>query len=242
MKINEPSFSVISVTLNAEEHLPNLINSIKNQSDQNFIFVVFDGGSTDETISLLQKSSLNNLRLITGRDFGIYDALNQCLSMVDTDYYVVCGADDELSKSAIANFKSAAIQSCADIVVASFWADKKIFNPMQNMGWLYAMRGVSSGHAVGMAIRRDLHKSYGMYSRNLPIAADQLFVKSAKLGGAKFFYADFIAGVYGTKGASSLDFSATLTEIFRVQLKTEKFKLLQVLLFLIRLIKNYKRL
>jgi hypothetical protein len=104
------------------------------------------------------------------------------------------------------------------------------------------MEGIGSSHAVGMAIRLKLHQRYGKYSRKLPIAADQLFIKTAHRGGAKFYYSGFIAGRYSTEGTSGMDMTGMLTEAFRVQRLTESKKLIQVLLFIARLLKHYRRL
>lgn len=241
-KFINPSFSVATVTLNAAEVLPRLINSLRSQTDKDFVWVVFDGGSTDDTLELINKCGLTNFKLTSGNDFGIYDALNQCLDSVYSDYYIVCGADDELFPTAIASYRSEAQKSDGDIISACIEVNEHIRAPRRDMGWLYCMEGISSSHSVGMAIRLQLHKQFGKYSRKLPIAADQLFVKKVHRGGGKFHHSEFIAGRYSTGGTSGADMLGMLTEAFRVQRLTERSKFIQVLLFIVRLLKHYRQL
>jgi glycosyltransferase involved in cell wall biosynthesis len=239
---SQPSISVVTVTLNAAHVLPRLIASLRSQKDQNFTWAVFDGGSNDGTQQLIRDSDLENVRLNVGHDFGIYDALNQCLEQVDTEYYLVCGADDELAPDAIERYRACAAQVTPkpDFVAAKVWLDDKILQPRDGLGWLLGMPGIASSHAVGLLIRTSLHQQHGKYSRKLPIAADQLFVKKAHQAGAFIHRADFIAGRYGTGGLSGTDLLGMLTEAFRVQRLTEQSKFLQVLLFVVRLLKHYR--
>ena len=69
------SISVISATYNATSVLPDLINSLLNQTDQQFEWVVVDGASTDKTVELVQSCKLANVNLLSERDCGIYMVL-----------------------------------------------------------------------------------------------------------------------------------------------------------------------
>jgi glycosyltransferase involved in cell wall biosynthesis len=241
--LKQPSITVVTATLNAARDLPRLIKSLENQTDKDFSWAVFDGGSTDTTPELIQNSKLSKVELMIGRDFGIYDALNQCLERVQSDYYLVCGADDELYPNAIEDYRACAGDQTnpPDFVAAKVRMDDSILHPREGLGWLLGMPGIASSHAVGLLIRTSLHARHGKYSRKFPIAADQLFVGNAHRAGAVIHRAGFIAGRYGTDGLSGSDLLGTLTEAFRVQRLVEPGKLLQVLLFIGRLLKHYRR-
>lgn len=240
MQIQKPSITVLTATLNAERYLPGLIESLKTQVDTDFQWIVFDGISTDATSTLLNeaKNSLR-IRILQARDFGIYDALNRGLEHVDTDYYLVTGADDRLSSAAIQMYREAALSSgMPDFVAAAVRVGDNVQFPRSEQGWRYGMSGVSSCHSVGLLIKKSLHARFGRYSHRLPIAADQLFVKSALASGASIFHTRFIAGTFATTGTSETDEIGALTEVFRVQLATEKYKSIQYLLFLIRILRH----
>jgi glycosyltransferase involved in cell wall biosynthesis len=236
------SISVVTVTLNAAATLRGLVESLRNQHDHEFTWTVFDGGSSDGTVDIVRNCGLP-VKLVVGRDFGIYDALNQCVQRADTDYYLVCGADDVLYPHAIASYRASVERrnDRVDFVAASVDMDHRVLRPREGLGWLLGLPGIASSHAVGLLIRTDLHAEIGWYSRKFPIAADQLFVKTAYRRGCVIARESFVAGRYGTGGTSGSDMLGMLTEAFRVQRLTERGKLLQVLLFILRLLKHYRR-
>lgn len=89
--------SVVTATYNAVQHLPNLIKSLRDQSDRDFEWVVMDGGSTDGTIELLKLVEDIKIVFKSQKDFGIHDALNRAVKVSSGTYYLVVGADDLLS-------------------------------------------------------------------------------------------------------------------------------------------------
>lgn len=235
------SISVITATYNAAECLPQLIASLRGQTDLDFEWVVADGGSEDRTLDQLAAVTGLQVKVLKGPDFGIYDALNRAIRACDTDYYLVVGADDVLYSDAIANFKSA-LADDVDIVAASITAGDRVVRPGRGKSWLYGQYEFVAGHAVGTLFRKSLHKQFGFYSRKFPIAADQLFIKHCCQGGIRLCRAEFVAGRFGLEGVSGVDTAGTLCEFFRVQLLTEKNRFLQVMLFLVRLLRHSARL
>ena len=233
--------SILTAAFNAESLLPLLIASLEAQTDTDFEWVLVDGGSRDHTVSLAQAASLQRKVIISEPDFGIYDALNKGVRAASGDYYLVMGADDTLLPDAVANYRRAA-EGGPDMVTADVLAGGMRSSAHPGKAWLHGLRGYVSQHSVGALIRKDLHVRFGYYSRRFPIAADQYFIKSAANGGAVIRRADFIAGEFGLSGSSSVDVAGTLTEFFRVQLLTERSRGVQVILFIVRLLKHYSRL
>jgi len=243
-----PTISIITATYNAAEHLPRLIESLVAQTDQDFEWVVADGGSTDGTLEILEKakSQLRNLVIDSRPDFGIYDALNKAVRLASCEYYLVSGADDELDKAAVENFKKLALRTGADILTAAvaIMNGRHVVRRPSGASWFHGGMAYVTGHAIGSVFRKSLHnqKSVGYYSKAYPIAADQLFVKRAVQSGASIAIGNFLAGRFGDTGVSSVNLAGTLSEFFCVQLETERWKGLQVALYILRLIKNYPKL
>ncbi|NCC05174.1 MAG: glycosyltransferase [Proteobacteria bacterium] len=235
--------SIITATFNTAECLPRLIDSLKSQSDPDFQWVVADGGSTDETLALVRDAAkCMNVNVDSRSDFGIYDALNRAVKMADGDYYIVIGADDEFFPDAVAQYKAACISTDADFVTARVEVGGCICG-MRNKRWewLYGPFAHVGCHAVGLAIRRSLHERFGYYSRSFPIAADQLFILEAIHGGATVCEQSFIAGKYYHGGSSGQDILGTLVEGFRVQVRVGHGLLLQLILLVARVFKNWSR-
>ena len=53
--------SIITVTKNSEKFLQNNIDSLKNQSYQNFEHIIIDGASTDKTLEIITIPTVNNM-------------------------------------------------------------------------------------------------------------------------------------------------------------------------------------
>lgn len=236
------TISVITATYNSEQKIASLIASLASQTDTDFEWVVVDGASSDQTLAMVRSAGLARTVVISEPDFGIYDALNKGVRAASGDYYLVLGSDDVLDKGGIANFRAALVDGPADIVTAGVRCDSGILRPVTGKGWLYGMRGYVSAHSVGTLIRRRLHEEHGYYSRKFPIAADHCFIKSVAGAGARIKVCDFTAGNFGDGGVSTSDVVGTHSEFFRVQLITGEGRLTQLLIYFLRLLKNFRKL
>jgi len=236
------SITVVTVTYNAASVLPGLINSLRAQIDRDFEWVVVDGASTDETVELIKSASDVVSKWISEPDCGIYDAMNKAVRLASGEYYLVCGADDRLSPTAVADYRRIATQTQADIISACVESDAGVVRPAKGQPWRRGQSAFVSHHSVGTLIRKSLHQGFGDYSRRFPITADQYFLKRVCMSpGVRFAAADFVAGHYSMDGLSGSDIPGTMSEFFRVQLETERNASLQVLLYGLRLMRHFGR-
>jgi glycosyltransferase involved in cell wall biosynthesis len=233
-----PKISIVTASYNCAMLLPQLIGSLRKQTDKNFQWVVADGASSDGTLELLQSVTDIDIIVSSQPDFGIYDALNRALKIAAGSYYIVAGADDCFYADAIANYRSAIEESAADIVAARVMYGHHCFDIKSGPSWLFGDKSFIAQHSLGTAFRLDLHTKFGLYSRKFPVAADSLFILQACKGGATRCKAGFVAGSIGRNGVSYLDWAGSATELFRVQLIVGCALIPQVLLLLLRIIKG----
>jgi glycosyltransferase involved in cell wall biosynthesis len=92
----QPIVSIIIVTYNAEKDIEECLYSIFNQKNQQYELIVFDGNSTDSTVSLLKKHSSSISYWQSEPDKGIYDAMNKAVSTIRGKWVYFLGADDKL--------------------------------------------------------------------------------------------------------------------------------------------------
>jgi glycosyltransferase len=235
---NVPTISVVTVTLNCAQHLPRLVATLLAQTDQNFDWIVVDGGSSDGTLEVARGFPGARSTISSGQDFGIYDALNKAVALTRGDYYLVVGADDELHPEAIANFRKVAAETQWDIVAAKVECNDSVLLPMRGSRWLRGGNAFVASHSVGSLIRRRLHETCGLYSKRYVNAADMHFVLSAvtkaqaRVGGA-----DFVAGRFGAGGVSTVDHVCSVSEAFRIQLAFGESKAVQFALYWARLVR-----
>jgi glycosyltransferase involved in cell wall biosynthesis len=233
------TISILSATYNCAEQLPQLINSLRHQTDKKFEWVVSDGASSDGTLELLQAITDIDLVLISQPDFGIYDALNRALTASSGQYYIVAGADDRFASNAIANYRNAMEEhSNPDILAACVQYGGYRFEIKRGPSWLFGCKSFIANHSVGTAFKKELHEKFGLYSKKFPIAADALFIIQACKGGATRCESDFVAGEIGTQGVSAVDWAGSATELFRVQLIAGGSVLVQASLLFLRIIKG----
>ncbi|MHA3092534.1 glycosyltransferase [Acinetobacter brisouii] len=230
--------SVITAVYNGQKYILNLIESLRQQNDKNFEWVVVDGASTDETLEILKNVTDLNIKIISEPDFGIYDALNKGIKACTGEYYLVAGADDVFFENAIEDYKKALTENNTSLITAWVKCGGTILKPNKGPSWRFAQFKWVSAHAVGLLIKKDLHQNYGFYSKNFPIAADQLFIKKCCQAGEKINIINVVVGQFYEVGLSSIDIIGSCTESYRIQLITEKSKWIQTIFFIIRLIRR----
>lgn len=108
-------FFVVTPVLNGARYLPEALASIDAQNFRGWTHYVVDGGSSDGTVELVQKSmeSEPRRRLIQGKDRGLYDGLFkgfeaiQAEGLGDDDICLWLNADDLLAPWAFATMLQA---------------------------------------------------------------------------------------------------------------------------------------
>lgn len=96
-------FSIIIPTYNSGETLPACLESILNQTFQNFEIIIVDGLSSDDTVSIVKrfKEKSPNVRWVSEKDKGIYDAMNKGIKMAKGEWLYFLGSDDLLNNNKV---------------------------------------------------------------------------------------------------------------------------------------------
>jgi glycosyltransferase involved in cell wall biosynthesis len=92
--------SIVTPTLNAMEYLPQCVDSVRMQASArgSIEHVIVDGGSSDGTVEFAQA---NGLVVLTGKDRGIFDAINKGSFNSSGELIGFLGADDLLLEGAL---------------------------------------------------------------------------------------------------------------------------------------------
>lgn len=92
-------FSIITVSLNAENVISKTINSIIEQTFSNYEIIVKDGKSKDRTLMKIPKNE--QIHVIISSDTGIYDAMNQAVVEAKGEYICFLNAGDIFSSQTV---------------------------------------------------------------------------------------------------------------------------------------------
>lgn len=93
--------SILVVCLNPGEKIITTLDSIKAQSFKDYEVIVKDGISRDGTIERLNNYEGLNINVISQKDSGIYDAMNQAVSYASGKYVYFLNCGDSLYDSEV---------------------------------------------------------------------------------------------------------------------------------------------
>lgn len=91
-----PKISIITVCYNAQDCLEKTIVSVINQKYENLEYIIIDGGSTDGTLSVIEKYLSYIDVFITEKDNGIFDAMNKGIKKCTGNWVNFMNAGDFL--------------------------------------------------------------------------------------------------------------------------------------------------
>src|SRR5918996_2481069 len=94
--ISTPKVSVVMPAYNAAVYLDEAVTSILNQTFREFEFIVINDGSTDDTVSILDKyeKSDSRIRVYHQENQGMIAALNRGCRLARGKYIARMDADD----------------------------------------------------------------------------------------------------------------------------------------------------
>lgn len=94
--------TIITATYNAEKYLSQTIESVLGQGYENLEYIIVDGGSTDNTLSIIASYKSQIFKVISEPDTGIYNAWNKGIKLASGDIIGILSADDWYEGDAIA--------------------------------------------------------------------------------------------------------------------------------------------
>jgi glycosyltransferase involved in cell wall biosynthesis len=170
--------SLLTVVYNGEKHIEDCVKSIICQTYNDIEYIVIDGGSTDSTLSILEKYKSSIDCFISEKDKGMYDALNKGINLATGDIIGILNADDMLAaKDVISNIVSCFKSNNSDAVYGNLnyihpednqiirkWVSKQFTKRDIELGWMPA-------HPT-LYIKRELFNRFGNYSLDFGTAAD----------------------------------------------------------------------
>lgn len=115
--------SVITPTYNRKHELERLYNSLCNQNNKNFVWIVVDDGSEDGTVDYLNKIKKNapfKMKVLSKDNGGKHTALNYGIANIDTELTIIVDSDDILLKNAINDIEEIYTRYCSRKNVACY--------------------------------------------------------------------------------------------------------------------------
>ena len=119
--------SIILPLYNSEQYLERCINSIINQTYENFELILIDDGSTDKTLEKIKEYEKKDSRIviITKKNSGVSDSRNIGILNSSGKYITFVDSDDWLEKDAIENLYNCIIETKYPIVRGKYVIEYK---------------------------------------------------------------------------------------------------------------------
>lgn len=207
--------SIITINRNNAIGLGKTIRSVLAQSYQGFEYIIVDGNSDDDSVSVikdeLEGHSQNNeivINWISEPDSGIYNAMNKGIGMSHGDYLLFLNSGDFLVETDVLEkvFSKDYDEDllCARCNVSEndkvVWTSPLVPETI-TLGWLY-FNGLMHQSTF---IRRDLFYRIGMYDESFVWLADiQFWYKAIIYRDATTKPIDVVTSNYNHEGASSV--------------------------------------
>ncbi len=174
---NTPVVSVVTPTFNAARTVGRCIDSVRSQSHKSIEHVVVDGGSTDRTQELLAE---REVRHVSERDAGIYDAMSKGVRLATGDYIHILNADDAYADSGslariVDHMQREELDLCHGLASQVDSRGKVVRTFGRHACKRVLMRKMRIAHPT-VVVRREIYQRYGAFSIGFRIAGDHEFI------------------------------------------------------------------
>lgn len=171
--------SIITITYNSEATLKDTIESVVNQSYGDIEYIIVDGKSTDNTLSIIESYKDKISKVISEKDKGLYDALNKGIALATGDLIGIIHSDDFYTNNfVIEKIIKSIEENNSDAVYADlYYVDKvdtnKIFRKWKSGSYKHGMflNGWMPPHPTFFA-KRSVYEKFGSFNLSFVSAAD----------------------------------------------------------------------
>jgi glycosyltransferase involved in cell wall biosynthesis len=201
--------SIVVVVYQAVSELPDVVDSILRQKDEDVELIVIDGGSKDGTVEYLQANEGNIDYWISEPDRGIYDAMNKAIAKAKGTYLLHLNAGDQLLQIPKRELLEAKEEG---IDVAAFRVSidgRKEFRPSSGL----SLRFSNTLHHQGTFFRRE---TFPLYNLRYRIFADFDVNQKLALRGARIKLYRTVVALHSNDGVSNRASKAVDAEFFGV--------------------------
>ena len=175
--------SIITSVYNNEKTIEDAVKSVLSQTYPNIEYIVVDGASKDNTVSVIKKYEDKISTFVSESDKGIYDGLNKGVSLATGDVIAFLHSDDiyadeNIISEVVEHFKKTNTDSIyGDLVYVDKEDTSKIFRYWQSGE--YSFKKLCNGwmppHPT-FFVKKEFYDKYGKFDLDFGIAADYDFM------------------------------------------------------------------
>jgi len=171
--------SIITITYNSAATLEQTINSVLDQGYKDIEYIIVDGGSTDNTLQIIEKYKSKISKFISEKDNGLYDALNKGIGFATGDVIGILHSDDfYMDNKVLEKYARIFIKDHSDAVYSDlFYVNKEDTNKVIRK-WKSGrhkpnsfLQGWMPPHPT-FFVKRSVYEKFGKFNLDFKHSAD----------------------------------------------------------------------
>lgn len=240
-----PTYSIITATLNAAGFIDRSLASVLRQSVAPHELIVVDGGSTDETRSIVERAARirrrlgleTRVRVLHRAGGGLAGAWNRGIARSRGEVIFLLNADDWLEPDAA---RKALTRFASDPDVGIVHAKARIHD---REGVSLGVFAPTLAHRIGLNCRtvhcstfvhREVYERVGGFDQRFRTTLDYDFIERAWEAGIRFSFIDEVLANFRLGGISSVEVRRADWETLRIGLRHSRTKLPPLLAYALR--------
>ena len=169
--------SIITATYNSQNTILDTLKCIENQSYQNIEHIIVDGGSKDNTLSIV-KEFPHVFKIISEPDEGIYDAMNKGINLSSGDVLGILNSDDiYFNNDTIKDVVSHFVNNDIDLTYGNILITDKFLKKVKRK-WISNSFNKGSFKAgwhpphPSLFVKKSIYNKFGLFNLEYEFAAD----------------------------------------------------------------------
>lgn len=173
----ELKISIITACYNAEKTIEQTIQSVIAQTYNNIEYIIVDGASTDQTMSIVNQYQDKIDIIISEPDRGIYNAFNKGIRAANGDIIYFLNSDDILYENTVVDDVIEQFSLQNDIIM--LYGDVEYVDSINGKIHflsrdfnLEVLKNAQMPHHQGTFYNKEIFEKYGLFSEEYKLASD----------------------------------------------------------------------
>lgn len=204
--MKRPILSIITINFNNRIGLEKTLESVFNQSNTSFEYIIVDGGSSDGSKELLENNSAKISKYVSEPDGGIYNAMNKGAKMASGKYITYLNSgdilhDNDVVKDVLSDLSSNDSDDILFGKIVNVFGNKEFECSFNHELSLISLHYDVVNHS-GSFIKRELQLKYP-YREDLKICSDrQFFIEAIVFDNCSYGHIDRLISKFDKTGVS----------------------------------------
>jgi glycosyltransferase involved in cell wall biosynthesis len=194
--------SIITICYNQEIYISKTIESVISQKNVELQYIIIDGGSSDNTINIINKYRNNIDVIISEKDSGIYNAINKGILLAKNEIIGIIHSGDILLPDSLSEVVNCFKKYNSDVVYGDLYlsnssTELKLLKADHN----FLHKKMSIFHPSTF-IKKSVYEYNGLYNEILRIVSDYDYLINLYLKGYKFYHLNIPLAIFQAGGIS----------------------------------------